>query len=154
MNTLVPKNRRPLARNFGKNLLPALLIGILPVAYAQDSETLGRLFFTPERRQSFDRQRNSGTQEKAGISDGLGLTVNGVVVRSGGKRTVWLNGHPRDETDDKIAISASMKTPARITIRSGDVSISSAKVGNTLFRDTGEVGDLLRDGDVILKKNR
>ncbi|MDR2507877.1 MAG: hypothetical protein LBD67_07795 [Candidatus Accumulibacter sp.] len=155
MNTLAPENSRLPARSFKKILqfLPALLIGFLPVAHARDSGTLGRLFFTPERRQSLDHQRNSGLQGKAVIpGGGLGLSVNGVVVRSSGKRTVWINGHPRDETDKEIAISASMKTPARITIRSGDMSVSSAKVGNTLFRDTGEVDDLLRDGAVTLKK--
>ena len=55
----------------------------------ETSGQLGRLFFTPERRQNLDRLRQLNIQEQQEIPEDTALTINGVVTRSSGKRTVW-----------------------------------------------------------------
>ncbi len=55
------------------------------------SETLGRLFFTPEQRSQLDNEKFQ--RDESGISV-QSLTVNGIVQKHGGKRTVWINGVP------------------------------------------------------------
>ncbi len=67
-----------------------LLAALLPLPL-QAEDGVGRLFYTPQERQQLNAMRN----RNAGVfSDNETLTVNGVVVRSSGKSTVWLNGTP------------------------------------------------------------
>ncbi len=71
-------------------LATALLLGIsLPVP---GEEELGRLFYTPEQRQLLDWQ----TQHPGGApAPALGaptLVLNGLVQRSRGPQTLWING--------------------------------------------------------------
>jgi hypothetical protein len=65
----------------------ALLAAIPPAAMAE-GEPLGRLFLTPQQRQELDRLRlqdpDSGQRS--------GLTINGEIRSSSGKRTRWING--------------------------------------------------------------
>jgi hypothetical protein len=58
----------------------------MPVA----AEPLGRLFFTPEQRMLFDRQRQHGGGAQAT------LRFDGIAARSGAKPTVWINGLPQE----------------------------------------------------------
>ena len=61
-------------------LLKAVLL-VLIVAKTIYAEELGRLFYTPPQRAALELQHEDNT-----------LTVNGIVQKNGGKRTVWLNG--------------------------------------------------------------
>ena len=67
--------------------LAALLFTGSPTANAAN---LGRLFFTPEQRAHLDYAyaRNAPAE---GNSSPI-LTVNGIVQKNGGARTVWVNG--------------------------------------------------------------
>lgn len=67
--------------------LAALLFIGIPTANAAN---LGRLFFTPEQRAQLDYAyaRNAPAQGSASPI----LTVNGIVQKNGGARTVWVNG--------------------------------------------------------------
>lgn len=67
--------------------LAFILSACLTVACA---DTLGRLFFTPQQRAQldFNYARNASTD---GNSSPV-LTVNGIVQKHGGARTVWING--------------------------------------------------------------
>lgn len=69
--------------------LAALLMG----AQACGAEELGRLFFTPEQRAQLDygKLQNTDPRNNRGV-----LTVNGIVQKRGGGRTVWINGVPQD----------------------------------------------------------
>ncbi len=69
-----------------------LLVSLIPAAAQADN--LGRLFFTPEQRTQLDypRARNA-TADSGGTSV---LTVNGIVQKHGGGRTVWINGMPQN----------------------------------------------------------
>jgi hypothetical protein len=70
----------------------------VPAAVAEE-EALGRLFFTPERRQQLDRQREMNLLDQQQLPADPTLTIDGVVTRSSGRRTAWVNGHPQHEDD-------------------------------------------------------
>ena len=80
-----------------KQTLPIRLIGkmmLVSLALATtgnaEAEKLGRLFFTPEQR----AQLELGKQGNA--ADGTpSISVNGIVQKHGGGRTVWINGVPQ-----------------------------------------------------------
>ena len=98
-------------------------------AVAQEQQELGRLFLTPERRQALDRQRQFNIQEQKEIPADPTLTINGLVTRDSGKRTIWINGMAQHERDTQTA----------------------ARVGDTINRTTGETSDLLRGGRISIR---
>lgn len=63
------------------------------VAWPAHAEIPGRLFFTPEQRAMLDSARRQNiqqtTEEQATL--GGGVTFNGVVRRSDGRATLWIN---------------------------------------------------------------
>ncbi len=120
---------------------------------AQADEELGRLFFTPERRQILDRQRQLNIQEKQEIPEDPTLTINGVVTRSGGKRTVWINGVAQNDNEKPsgVAVTPNRREPGKVVVQPGDSAPASAKVGDTVNRNTGEAADLLGGGKISIK---
>jgi hypothetical protein len=132
----------------------ALMVVLPPIAGAEDE--LGRLFFTPERRQILDRQRQLNIQEKQEIPEDPTLTINGVVTRSSGKRTVWINGVAQNEreTPSGVTVTTSRKEPGKVVVQTDDAPNGNAKVGGTVNRNTGESTDLLGDGRIEIKKKQ
>ena len=133
----------------------ALILTSAPCAPAFAEEALGRLFFTPERRQTLDRQRQFNIQEKQEIPEEPTITIDGVVTRSSGKRTVWINGTALGESDasSDVSVAPVRKTPGLVVIQAGDSSPASAKVGETMHRDTGETTDLLNGGHIVIRRS-
>ena len=113
----------------------------LPVAQAQE---LGSLFFTPERRQSLDRQRELNVLDTQTMT----LTINGVVTRRNGKRTVWINGvaQNENETPSNISVIPKDNDPGKIIVNIDSRSNAQSSVGDTLNRTTGEIVDGLKGG--------
>ena len=131
-----------------------LLCAIPAPTLAEDS--LGRLFFTPERRQAMDRQRQLnplGTTESAS-SETPTLTINGIVTRSSGKRTVWINGEAQHENDNLGTVHAlpDPRHPGQVSIHPDDAPPARAAVGDTVLRDTGETAPLLGDGQIRIHR--
>ena len=131
-----------------------LLCAIPAPTLAEDS--LGRLFFTPERRQAMDRQRQLnplGTTESAS-SETPTLTINGIVTRSSGKRTVWINGEAQHENDSLGTVRARPDAhhPGQVSIHPDDAPPARAAVGDTVLRDTGETAPLLGDGQIRIHR--
>lgn len=126
----------------------------VPCSSASADEELGRLFFTPERRQNLDRQRQLNIQEKQEIPEDPTLTINGVVARSNGKRTVWINGIAQNEKDTHsgVTIKPDRRNPGKVTVQAEDSPAGKAKVGDTVNRNTGESTDLLNGGSITLKR--
>jgi hypothetical protein len=60
------------------------------------SAELERLFFSPQERESLDRQRRG---EKVAPGTPAELTITGYVKRSDGKSTVWVDGQPLRATN-------------------------------------------------------
>jgi hypothetical protein len=129
------------------------LAGLCPPARAD--EELGRLFFTPERRQTLDRQRQLNIQETQEIPADPTLTINGVVTRSSGKRTVWINGVAQNENEKPsgVAVTPNGREPGKVVIQASEAPPAKAKVGDTVNRNTGESIDLLGGGRIGIKSS-
>lgn len=142
--------RRP--RGLPAFLATTLLLGTVALPAAGDE--LGRLFFTPERRQALDRMRQFNVEERKDIPEDPALTINGVVTRSSGRRTVWINGVPQDDNDASSGVAATPRgrNPGRVVIRPGDSPAAEVSVGGTVNRNTGETADLLGGGRIVIKK--
>ena len=129
---------------------------ITVVCPASGAEELGRLFFTPEKRQALDHQRQFNIQQKQEIPEDPLLTINGVVSSSSGKRTVWINGVTQNENESQsgVVVTSSRNEPGTIMVQANDASLGKAKVGDTANRYTGEATDLLGDGRITVKNKQ
>ena len=70
-------------------LLTSALFSIISIP-AVEAGQLGRLFFTPEQRSRLDYAHARDAAAEGDTSSIL--TVNGIVQKNGGARTVWVNG--------------------------------------------------------------
>lgn len=126
-----------------------LLIGA-PCPAGPDEPALERLFFTPERRQQLDRQRELNILDRQQVPNDPTLTIDGVVTRSSGRRTAWVNGNPQNEDDlwSGLTITPRHGDPATVLVEVSDSPAARARVGQTLNRNTGEAADLLNGGRI------
>jgi hypothetical protein len=76
------------------------------------AETLGRLFFTPQQRTQLEYAELEGGNSGSNVS---AVIVNGIVQRHGGKRTVWINGVPRETgySDEHAPASTQVTVPGK-----------------------------------------
>ena len=129
----------------------------LPAAASAERATgttveLGRLFFTPQQRRELDRQRDTSPEEKPLVASEPTLTIDGVVTRSSGKRTVWINGsaHNDGAQPGGIAIGTSRRNPGQVVVRPSGAPPTPARVGETVDRATGKTAGTLGSGGVDL----
>lgn len=143
----------PISTSPGRSFLAFLLI-LACIPFPAASEELGRLFFTPERRQMLDRQRQFNIQERKEIPEDPTLTINGVVTRSSGKHTVWINGAAQNDGDVSSGVIASPKGKnlARVVVQGSEAPAAEIGVGGTVNRNTGEASDLLGGGRITVKR--
>ena len=121
-----------------------------PPAESDDATAIKRLFFTAEKRATLDRQRTQNLQQIRSIQ-GATLNLDGVVQRSSGKSTVWINGQPQNENEgarNGVIVSISPKKHGSAQITPGDEEALPMKVGETLNRATGERNTRLGEGTV------
>lgn len=111
------------------------LVTCVSLAYAGTANSgntqpgkLGRLFFTPEQRQQLDYAyaRNAAAE---GNSSAV-LTVNGIVQKNGGARTVWVNGVSQNASNN----SEHNPTVQTVTVP-GKANPVKLKVGQKLLLD-------------------
>ena len=122
---------------------------IATCALPVQAQSLGRLFFTPEKRAALDRQRQLNlTQARDSGEDSSILTINGVVQRSSGKSTTWINGSAIDESSvlPGTPITQTQRSPSQLGIGNRKL-----KVGDTINQTTGEQEDLLRGGAISVQ---
>lgn len=126
------------------------LAGAAPSAGA---EALGRLFFTPERRAALDRQRQFNIQETQQVIEGATLSVSGVVRRSSGRTTAWINNAPQDEAGAAtgVRVEVDRANPSRTTVIAGEESPASLKVGEAINRSTRETTSGIGEGRIVVK---
>jgi hypothetical protein len=138
-------------------LMPGLLcLAMIAPASAADTPELGRLFFTPERRATLERQRTSNIQE-AQTLQGSSMSLDGVVYRSGGKSTVWINRQAQTENESsRTGVSAvvSPKAPGSALLAPGEEAPTQLKVGEAVNRATGERNTRLGGGVVVTPGDR
>lgn len=126
-----------------------LLMASGPSAVAEE-QALGRLFFTPERRQQLDRQREMNLLDEQQIPADPTLTIDGIVTRSSGRRTAWVNGQAQHEDDlwSGLTVTPRHGEPGKVLLEISDSPAASARVGQTVNRNSGEATDLLKGGRV------
>lgn len=101
------------------------------------AEDLGRLFYFPRERATLDAQRH---QSAAPGLEGETITVNGLVKRSSGKSTVWVNGIPQQEGEGSpVKISPKQSVTLH---RPGKDNAVDLRVGQTLEKTTGKVREI------------
>lgn len=121
--------------------------GLLPHA-AQPAE-MERLFFSPAQRAQLDIARaqrdRRGTQAADGTPSGPQgpdvVTYDGVVRRTDGKSTVWLNGKPvNDRTSNNDVNVVGVRGDGAVTIAVPQTDrAASLRVGQTLDINSGAI---------------
>ena len=127
----------------------ALLALLLAAAPAMAQE-LGRLFFTPEQRAALDARRKARVPDKPSATVVASPTtrVDGFVQRSGGPSTVWVNGEALPEGPGELP-----RIGPRVSVPLGEGGRRAAlKPGQTLDRGTGEVRDVIGDGEIRVRR--
>jgi hypothetical protein len=116
---------------------------------------LGRLFLTPEWRTALERQRQLNIQQTRNL-EGDTVRLDGVVVRSTGKSTVWINNQPQTEhsRDSGVTAAPSRRQPGRVAVSAGGTAPIDLKVGTTLNQVTGEKSGGLAGGEIRVRPAR
>ena len=123
-------------------------IALLFCASAATGADLGRLFFTPAQRAALDNARRQNIRIES-VSEKVqtpapplpqNVSVNGVVRRSDGKSTVWLNNRPVTERSaGGINVSTNKNdSRVRLTVPDSDRSVD-LKVGQTVEIVSGTI---------------
>ncbi|MBH1975485.1 MAG: hypothetical protein I8H95_04065 [Rhodocyclales bacterium] len=136
-------------------LMALLMISPIKAAHAE-STSLGRLFYTPEKRLLLERQRMSNIQETQTL-EGATMRLDGVVQRSSGKSTIWINGRPQSEHDAPrtgVKVWLLPKDASHARLAPGEEKSTQLKVGEEINRATGERNDRLGGGTVIIPTTR
>lgn len=137
-------------------LILALSAGVLATCTAaQETGTqLGRLFLTPEWRAQLERQRQLNLQEARTLEGGT-MRLDGMVVRSSGKSTVWINNRPQTESthDAGVTVVPSPRQPGRALLTPGGESPADLKVGQTINRATRETAGGLAAGEIRVNRS-
>ena len=129
-------------------LAACLLAAITPSlpAMAQQQEPLGRLFFTPAQRSSLDIARSQRARatlstertEETAAPVAQSITYSGVIRRSDGQTTVWLNGRPVE--DRELAGNAAIVGRVR---PDGAVTLQVPQSGRSVELKPGQSVELL-----------
>lgn len=123
----------------------ALIAGACVSAATPAAEPVGRLFFTPAQRSALDAGKRIGEPRTAPVAPRgpRELTLDGVVTRSDGESTVWVNGRALGKrTTPGISAMASGSDPAAARVNiSGARETVQLRVGQRLERDTGKIAE-------------
>ena len=138
-----------------------LAVGIaLAGAMNAQAQELGRLFFTPEQRAALDARRKARVPDKPAatpVTESPITRVNGAVQRSGGKSTVWVNGEmiPEGAQADGARVAPRSPKPGSVSIPAGEgPQRYDLQVGESLDRGSGEVKDVLGEGEIKIGPRR
>jgi len=114
---------------------------------AQQQEPMGRLFFTPAQRSSLDVARGQRartglatepTAEQPSAPQEQTITYGGMVRRSDGKSTVWINGKPVTEREAVGSTAVVGRVGA-----DGSVSVQNPQSGRSVSLKPGQSLELL-----------
>jgi hypothetical protein len=126
-------------------------IAFLLLPDAAISQEMGRLFFTPEQRAGLDARRKARVPDKpaAVVVSSPTTKLDGYVKRSGGTSTVWINGEPLPE-----GAGDAPRIGPRVSIPVGEGGPRAAlRPGEVLDRGTGEVRDVIGDGEIRIRRD-
>lgn len=127
----------------------AAVAAMVAAAQVMAAEPLGKLFFTPEQRAVLERQRQLNLPETRTLDEAT-VSLDGVVTRSSGRSTVWVNGRPQNENtrDTGVTAAVSPRNPAQAVVTPGEDPAASLKVGESINRATRERTDVLGNGQI------
>ncbi|MGK5039956.1 hypothetical protein ACQ4WQ_06420 [Janthinobacterium sp. GB1R12] len=125
-------------------ILSALLAGAALTAQAQPPQ-LGRLFLSPEQRAQLDAQRYGPPPANPALTPppppppppppAPPVELNGVVQRSSGRSTVWLNQAAQNEPYNQLA----REQPGSLTLRLSTGQVVLLKPGQRYDPASGTV---------------
>lgn len=127
----------------------ALFTLILAICFAVNAaadDDLGRLFFTTAQRAALDAgkqiSQSKAVKRAPRVKIPAKITLNGIVVRSDGERTVWINErvYQGERNPSGLRVYPSVQTPAvaDIQIRENRKPVKLS-VGQTYRRSSGEI---------------
>lgn len=129
------------------------LLCLAGAALPASAETLGRLFFTPERRAALERQRLLNIQVTQQAIEGETLAVSGIVKRSSGRNTAWVNGAPQYDANASagVRVEIDRSNPGTATVTAGEETPASLKVGEAINRATRKTNSGIGEGRIVVK---
>jgi len=138
-----------------KALLPLLLLSIAHIAQAADPAPVGRIFFTPEQRAQLDTLRTQKAVALQVRDEPVpeNVTYNGIVRRSDGKASVWINSELLSEADlrNKQSIVGHIGRDGRVTLQATQAAVQ-LKVGQSATLFSGKVDESFTQRPVPDKK--
>lgn len=128
----------------------AIFLLLQPSLGVAAEQAMGRFFFTPEQRARMDvaRQQEHHIKSDPGQQESelpaARLTLNGVIARSDGKTTLWIN----NQVESGLQPRAGMTVQGRgrqvtILTRDGHASVP-LKVGQSVDMNSGQVEEGFR----------
>ena len=122
---------------------------------------MGRLFLTPEVRAGLETRRQAKVNTVVAIQDtpeieehvASYVTINGLVVRSSGTQTVFVNGTPYSGTNSPKGLELSPgKRPGEVMVVPADGAAPvPLKVGQSLDKTSLAIDDaVLRSGTISI----
>lgn len=131
----------------------ALLLVFLPSLGMAAEQSMGRLFFTSEQRARMDvaRQHERSIKIEAEQQDNeppaANITLNGVMTRSDGKTTVWINNKEQsgEKAGSTVAVQGRGGARGQISVITSDAKRAiPLKVGQSLDVASGQVEEAYR----------
>jgi len=123
----------------------AFITLMLPLV-SSAAEPLGRLFFTPQQRATLDNARGQNIKIDVEVETETPnleiISVNGMIKRSDGQSTVWINNRPLNEkrAPSGIKIISRSADDARVTLQLPPSRRNvDLKVGQNLDAVTGQI---------------
>ena len=138
----------------------ALVAAGIALAGVASAQELGRLFFTPEQRAALDARRKARVPDKPAatpIAESPVTRINGAVRRGDGKSTVWVNGETiaEDAQPDGARVTPRSTNAGRVSIPAGEgPQRHDLRVGESLDRNSGEVRDVIGEGEIKVGPRR
>lgn len=134
---------QPLPKPFGTMLAALLGAGTYAVAFAQaPAEPLGTLLFSPQERAQITSERSPGAGGAQAAPTSV-LRYQGVVRRSDGKSTVWVNDKAQVESD-----AAAPKLRGLDAVLAGH----PLRVGESIQTTTGQRQDVTAPGALTVRR--
>ena len=131
-----------------------VMAATLPWCASNSAEPLGRLFFTPGQRNTLDAGKQLAKPRQAAPDGPRAAMLNGVVTRSDGESTIWVNGRAVSRTGSPaVNASASASDPAAARVElQGARGRVKLKVGQRFDRSTGKVQESYESAPVDTKQ--
>lgn len=127
----------------------AVLLAALGAPPPGFTAEIGRLFFTPEERAGLERQRQTGKLDRRQPQPGS-VRVGGVVSRSSGRNTVWLNDVPvrADAGSSGAGVTVRSAAPDTVELQAPSGAPTRLKAGEAVDIDSGARHDALAGGRI------